>query len=392
MSGHKIHYPYPAIGSLSTLAKTLDITEQHLSRLAQNPGNFYNVFKKKVGTKERDLCDPRPELKIVQKKINTRILQQVSYPPYLHGGIKSEGGKDFLSNATAHSHAEVVVALDIRSYFPSITFDHVLRVFRYLFKFPDDVSNTLAKLVTLNNSVPQGAPPSSYISNLVMWEREYRLVAKFESMGLSYSRLIDDITVSSKTRLPAKTISRVASDVIGMLKFYGFEQNADKFQVYDRADPHKLMQVTGLWLNRGQPRVLRSKRQDISNRAAVLYKIASNNVVHRTTPDFHEDFAAVSGQVALLKRLKHSESSRLRSMLAAVPPIFDGARASKLKKLVSMFCNKAMDRSKAGYIRRFYQLQHEVAILKRTDAALAKKLQARLNKRIPTKRLKDIYE
>jgi hypothetical protein len=109
-------------------------------------------------------------------------------------------------------------------------------------------------------------------------------------------------------------------------------------------------------------------------------------------PEYHEQYNSVSGKVALLGRLQHVETRRLRGILRAIPPTYDVAKTKKIKKLVGSFCKKPLDRTKLGYIKKFYKLQHAVAVIKQTDQTLAKALQGSLNKVRPVRRLRDAYE
>lgn len=390
MATHKIYYSASPIASIEKLAKTLNFTEAFIKKVAQNPKDFYTTFQKNVKGKERTLAEPHPALKTLQKRIITRIFCHIEFPSYLHGGIKTEGGRDFVSNASSHSKSQSAIALDIKSFFPSITTKHVERVFSDLFHFPPEVSSTLAQIATLDDSIPQGAPTSSYIANLVMWEKEYRLVAKLEGQGLIYTRLIDDMTISSIKRIPEKQVTKIINDVASMLTYYSFCLHPDKKKIYSRSNPQELMLITGLWLNRGSPRMLKEKRAEIAREVAVVEQQAkSSDAVFDA--GYHQIHATSSGKVALLKRLGHSRADRLRKILKENEPKFSEEDCHKIKILVDKFCAKKMDDTKLGYLKNFYKFQHNIAIIKRTDPVLAKQLQSRLNKKRPTTTIKDIY-
>lgn len=385
---HKIFYDADPIGSLSALAVTLDVSVHRLLKIGSTPENFYTIFTKQVKNKVRELAEPKAELKIIHKRIISRIFCHFRFPKYLHGGIKADTPRDFISNASAHAACKVAIAMDIKSFYPSITYEHVYHVFLRLCKFPPEVSETLAKLTTLCGSLPQGAPASSYIANLVIWEREYKLASFFEQKGYVYTRLIDDITVSADRQLPPKKVEEIITSISKMLVSYGFEIHPAKTEVYSKSNPEKLMSITGLWLNRGLPKLDRLKRREI---ATSVIKLVNNTTQSRTSDDYHKEHSSLSGKVALLQRLRHVEASRLRSVLENAIPIFDHSKIAKIQTIVQSFVKKEIDRSKLGYLEKFFYFQHQVSIVKRTNPKIARQLQVALNKRRPTSTREDHY-
>ncbi len=386
---HKIYYAGIPIGSVATLAKTLDITENRLVNLAARGQKNYLVFDKIVKGKNRELAEPYLELKVIQKRILSRIFCHLKYPAYLHGGIKASDSRDFYTNANSHRNAEVAIMMDIKGFFPAITPELVEKTFLLLFKFPPKVSNLLAKLTTLNGQLPQGAPTSSVISNLVMFEDEYKIASSFEAQGYIYTRLIDDITVSSKKLISNERVTKVVTRVAAMLSSYNFHLHPKKTHVRSRSNPAELMSVTGLWLNRGTPKLEKKKRLAISAEVVNVRRKAQQ--FGRFSDNYHNEYNSVSGKVALLQRLKHSRALRLRSLLNGIEPIYDDRGVAKISNLVEKFCRRARDTGTIGYIKKYYNLQHNVAVVKRTHATVAKKLQNALNKKRPGKTLRSIY-
>jgi hypothetical protein len=389
-SCNKIFYDAGPIGSVASLAKTLSFTESFLLNVAGNPAAFYTVFSKKIKEKERTLADPHPALKVLHQRIISRIFTHLEFPPYLHGGIRTDDPRDFITNASAHTKAETAITLDIQRFFPSIRPAQVNYVFKNLFKFSPEVANVLTGVVTLNDEIPQGAPTSSYIANLVMWEEECKLVARLNGKGFSYTRLIDDMTISSPKKIVEKDITRVVDDVAGMLAKFGYKLHPKKKNIYSRSDPEKLMLITGVWMNRGSPKLLKERRLEISKEVIGVRKIADEPGM-LYDEKYHAKHASALGKVVLLQRLGHARSKRLRDLLNNVQPMFDSATCTKIETLIKRFTLKTANKEKIGYIRQFYKFQHMVSIIKRTDPPLAKKLQATLNKKRPTKTMRDLY-
>lgn len=89
----------------------------------------------------------------------------------------------------------------------------------------------LTKLTTRNGSLPQGGIPSSYLANLVFWRDESLLHAKLRARGIRYSRYVDDIAMSSTTRLARVEKSKAIADVYGMLEKHGLTARRDKHEI-----------------------------------------------------------------------------------------------------------------------------------------------------------------
>ncbi|WP_083708195.1 reverse transcriptase family protein [Janthinobacterium sp. TND4EL3] len=386
---HKIYYSGAPIGSVAVLAKALDISEGRLLKIANNVGNYYISFEKPVKGKMRSLSEPILLLKILQKRILNRIFCHIKFPHYLHGGIKATNPRDFHSNASAHLGAEVAITLDIKSFFPNVTSMVVENSFLRLFQFPDEVATVLAKLTMLNNQLPQGAPTSSCISNIILFDREYKIAANLEAQGFQYTRLIDDITISSKKKISSERVSKVIDIIAKMLGHYGLKIHPDKTHVRSKGNPLDLMTITGLWINRGSPKLDRKKCFEISCEVIQLKREALKNGVNEVK--YHTRYSSVAGKVALLERLNHSRATRLKLILDTILPTYNNYDVAKVANLVSKFCKNQRDSNSIGYLKKFYQLQHAVSIVKRTHVPTAKSLQALLNIRRPKRTMSEFY-
>lgn len=204
-------YPCKPIGSIDVLAKTLGVHPTKLIDIASQVNNSYTSYQlpaHPVTGKERTVLEPKYELKKIQKRINSRIFEQVQFPSYLQGGLKASHSikRDYVQNATIHSHSQTLINLDVKNFYPNIKTEAVSNIFKYFFKFSDDVVSILIKLTTYHGSIPQGGCTSSYLANLVLFNSEYKLVSSLRGKNVRYSRLLDDITISSKTKLDPKFI------------------------------------------------------------------------------------------------------------------------------------------------------------------------------------------
>jgi RNA-directed DNA polymerase len=185
------------------LSFLLGVQFEDLIELAESASGYYQPFIKQTlkrnGKLKERLIEPSVgKLKLVQRKIKNRILEPIlqKHDTYflLYGGLI---GKCNIDNARIHQGKKYHFCVDLRNFFPSITNKIVFKFFRDN-GFSTDISSLLTKLVTINGHVPQGAPSSSHIANLVFMQTDYELKILCDKNNIVYSRFIDDLTFSSQ--------------------------------------------------------------------------------------------------------------------------------------------------------------------------------------------------
>ncbi|WP_076879682.1 reverse transcriptase family protein [Bordetella sp. H567] len=329
----------------------------------------HSIPKKNGGS--RIIHIPTTHLKTIQKRINRQIFDNVIYPSYLFGGVRE---KDYVRNTSEHGGCNALVALDVKDFYPSITVAAVKKIFQYFCKFPAEVAETLAGLCCLNGRVPQGACTSSHLANLVLHDEEYHLAQYCKNKGWTYTRLLDDISVSSKAEFDVKEIDAIIRKVKYMLGKSALKLNNRKTRVLTKANPVNLMEVTGLWLNRGVPRAHRADRNTIRGEVHQCEVAARDS---RTEKQYHELHNRVSGRVAKLSYLKHANSREYRERLRSVLPLYDEHQATNLLKQARyMAKTKTNIRKTPAYCKKYFILQHRLNILMRTDRGAAGKIRA----------------
>lgn len=370
-------YLHPGIGSISALAKALDVHPDLLVSIANRVEESYTSFDipKKAENEFRTVSEPKYELKRIQRKINSRIFELVTYPPYLQGGIKDDNNsRDYVKNSSIHVKPAVLVNLDIKNFYPNIHRDLVLKVFKNFFHFEPQVAELLTKLTTLNNRVPQGGCCSSYLANLIFYSDEFKLVQELRKSGWRYSRLLDDITISCIENIEdhITPIKKIAS----LCTKYKLKINNKKTDINHRAKGIAKLNVTGVWIGHGVPKLKKDERRHIRQ---LIYICEQKFQVEPHSEQYHEFWNKVSGKVAKLARLNHTEASRLRRRLQATLPIFDTHGRNSLIKEVKTLCSKHANQSqRIGFINRVNRAFHKIGILSRTEVWLSKKLRSEL--------------
>ena len=161
----------------------------------------------------RTINPPKGQLKIIQKRINAYLVEHIKMPEYAYGGVK---GKDNILNARFHKGQRYVFQTDLKDFFPFITNKMVYEMFLRN-GFSHDVSSLLTKLTTYNGHLPQGAPTSTIIANLVFVPTGLELQGIAEREGLRFTTFVDDVTMSSQT-----DFKHVVPEIVEVIKSHNF--------------------------------------------------------------------------------------------------------------------------------------------------------------------------
>ena len=162
-----------------------------LSNHAQN--HYSQVFIPKKNGKKRKLLIPDYLLKQVQTNILKHILVQFPVSPY---ATAYKRGCSTVFNAFPHLNQKLLLKLDIHDFFGSITY---IDVYQKVFKselFPPSVRTLLTHLCCYHDALPQGAPSSPYISNLILKPFDNYIGNWCKKQQITYTRYCDDMTFS----------------------------------------------------------------------------------------------------------------------------------------------------------------------------------------------------
>ena len=250
----------------------------------------YTVFsiKKRDGT-ERKITVPVTPIKIIQRKLNfiLQIVYSYLYPNKpVHGFVH---GRDMLTNAQQHLNKTYVFNLDLEDFFSHIHFGRVRGMFMAKpYNLPGSVATILAQICCTtgmspkNNKetrlLPQGAPTSPIISNMVCAKMDSELNRLAKKYNCTYSRYADDITFSTHLLQFPKAIAKtsetgrlldVGEELKSIIVKNGFEINFDKVRL-KRYDQRQM--VTGIIVNTKKPNLPRKYKNQIRAMIHVLGK------------------------------------------------------------------------------------------------------------------------
>jgi RNA-directed DNA polymerase len=141
----------------------------------------------------RTLLIPERRLKFMQRR-TLELLQQLHSPRApVHGFVKDRGA---ITNANEHQTRPYLLNLDLRNYFGTITRRRVLGMLQAL-GLEAEVALAICSICVTRNQLPQGAPTSPILSNMVAYRLDRDLMRFAKAHRLRYTRYADDISLSS---------------------------------------------------------------------------------------------------------------------------------------------------------------------------------------------------
>lgn len=256
----------PVIANAKALAAAMGMPLGELRFLAYERAlsrvSHYQRFllPKKTGG-YRQISAPMPRLKAAQYWILDNILAKVPVHDAAHGFAP---GRSILTNAAPHAGRDVVVNLDMKDFFPTLSWRRVRGKFRGL-GYSEGVATVLALVCTEPDideveldgqrlylrkgprRLPQGAPTSPALTNLICSRLDKRLSGLAAKLGFTYTRYADDMTFSASGEAAGKvgTLLKAVGEIVTA---EGFTVHPDKTRIMRK---HRRQEVTGLVVNNG---------------------------------------------------------------------------------------------------------------------------------------------
>lgn len=244
------------IKSKSDLAVYLDMPLRHLTFLgySENVKRYRNfrIPKRKKG-EYREIRSPRKDLKKIQSSLLKAFEEIYQPPPCVHGFVEK---RSIATNAYKHVKKKAVLNIDLENFFPSIT---QKRIFGLLskppFSFPKDVASLLSELLCEKDGLPQGAPTSPILSNMICLGMDKRLIEFAMRKKITYTRYADDLTFSATSKHTMKKLvswgiegeTKISSELERIITKSGFKINYEKIHL---ASSNNRQLVTGIVVNK----------------------------------------------------------------------------------------------------------------------------------------------
>jgi RNA-directed DNA polymerase len=293
---------------LSHLVPQLGAPDRDLQLIIENKHCHYFSFpiSKSDGT-SRIITPPKWKLKNIQKCIKIYLDSHIHWSPYVHGGIHKRSP---MTNAIVHVGKKMVANLDVKQFFPSVIQEMVLTALIRIGCAPK-TAVLLADLTTYQGCLPQGAPTSTLLANLVFVPIDDRFQNFCRTRRFTYTRYVDDITISGNCDLrPFQGI------FVKFIEDGGFSVAENKVFFRGR---HERQIVTGLLVNdklRPTPLFTRELRHDLRNcwpGAAEPHLVAA---AHHCFP--RELYRKLWGRINFVRSIDNKLGRELRGLMAKI--------------------------------------------------------------------------
>ena len=263
---------------LSSLEKDLGVSAKALYTLSNQRHRHYRTVKiPKANGELRELCVPDDFLKAVQNKIAQNLLAYEEISPY---ATAYRPGGSTLRNALPHIGKPMVMKLDIRKFF-----DHCIYPVVKEKAFPaerySEANRVLLTLICIHkDALPQGAPTSPAISNIILRDFDNTVGAWCAERQIAYTRYCDDMTFSGEFDPQiVKTVVKSELRKLGLLL-------NDKKTVVLRSGQRK--SVTGIVVNE-KPNVPAAYRRKLRQELYYCQKYGIESQIQRSGMDISTD-------------------------------------------------------------------------------------------------------
>ncbi len=248
-------------GSLSSrqdVADLLEISDKYLKSILyfrKEPLRYRTFVIRKRSGGDRHISSPPVALRILQGKLNHVFQLVCPAKSTNHGFVK---GRSFLTNAGQHVGRRWVLNVDIEDFFPSINFGRVRgALMAKPCKVGPAAATVIAQIACAENALPQGAPSSPMLANMVAARLDGELLALAMRYGCIYTRYADDLTFSTRNRDFPQELAAPVGGFVGesvavgtalrnAVESNGFRFNVQKTRLQFR-DCHQ--EVTGVTVN-----------------------------------------------------------------------------------------------------------------------------------------------
>ncbi|MEE2729680.1 MAG: reverse transcriptase family protein [Pseudomonadota bacterium] len=282
--------------------------------------HYHYQTRQKSDGQYRILETPKSRLKSLQRRLNRELLHRIPVHDAAHGFVRGRSVKSF---SRLHVDRPVVLAMDLKHFFLSVPPGRLVRFFQRL-GYDLAVSRALTGLC-LNQTpeaaltpihslatrglyrqphLPQGAPTSPVLANLMAFRLDLRLEAAAHGQGFCYTRYADDLAFSSHrhdrtaTRILQRQVRSIAADE-------GFAIKEEKTRVMTRAGRQKL---AGVVVNKKQS----LPKAEIKQLEAILYNCVRYGPHSQNRADHPQFKAWMEGKLAYVQHLAPHHFERLQ--------------------------------------------------------------------------------
>ncbi len=321
-----------------------------------NPNRYKTFTIKKKSGKDRVITAPNPGLKAIQRCLN--YIFQVAYKPNTHayGFIP---GKSVVDNASVHRGHNYVYNIDLKDFFPS---NESGRLFKRLQVKPLCLSAEVASVITdlcchqmeverydeqgnlkkvVRSVLPQGAPTSPTITNILCERLDFKLSRLAEKYGVNYSRYADDITFSSNHNVYQEN-SKFNKSLYAIIKEAGYTINPDKTRLQKIGTRQE---VTGLIVSKSKVNVTKKYIHELRGMLHIWKEYGLSDLNARFLPKYKAEKGhvnkgnpnvvnVISGKLLYLRMVRGKEDRVYVALKKQFDNLFLGDENNSLDVLI----------------------------------------------------------
>lgn len=286
-----------------TLYDLLGYKPEQLQHIIDNKERYYVSYKiLKSNGKVRWIDAPQFELKDIQEKILHKILYKFTASDIAHGFVKHKNPK---THAEAHVGKKTIITADIKDFFNSI---YEGRVYSLLISILNrvevfDMKNSrndigiLSELMTFKNRVPQGAPTSPALSNLICLNMDAQLKEFAKKHDCVVTRYADDIAISFNH-------NKIKPIILGIFKVVGQHNFRINYRKVKVRRSHKRQKITGVVVNKTP----NAPKQVWKNLRAQLHNMKKSG---QTIKINSEEYQKLRGKIEWVRNLNETKGNAL---------------------------------------------------------------------------------
>jgi len=345
------------------LAAAMKITVGQLRFLSYNRrvskvSHYKRFYMPKKSGGQRLISAPMPRLKAAQYWILNNILYKV---PTHQAACGFKPNTSIISNAQVHQNQDLVVNLDFKDFFPTITFRRVKGVFTNL-GYSEQIATILSAICTEpdideveldgvtyytakgERKLPQGAPTSPALTNILCYKLDARLAGNAKVLEFNYTRYADDLSFSTSGNA-VENLKKILWRVRQTVKDEGFKLHPDKTRIMRKGGRQE---VTGIVVNNQ----LGICKKTIKKFRALLHQIRVNGWDGKQWGNSNDIVAAVWGYANFVKMVKPLQGEKflkeIKELLQLHKQLKKQSSSSKLNQQIESEKNKIQSDKKKG--------------------------------------------
>ena len=272
---------------------------------------------------------PKQRLRSIQRFLLEKVLNAIPPHEAVHGFRKGRSIKTF---AAPHAGRDVVLKLDLRNFFPSVTAARVRAIFLTT-GYPESVAEVLTGLCTNSTPagviaeapteksfylrklygqphLPQGAPTSPAFANLCAFRLDSRLAGLAKAAGATYTRYADDLLFSGGAEF-ARSVERFYIKVCAIALEEGFEVNTRKTRVMRRSVSQR---AAGLVLNEK----VNIRRDQFDQLKAILTNCVRTGPAEQNREKVVDFYCHLAGRIAHVGMVNRAKGEKLRGIFERI--------------------------------------------------------------------------